>query len=117
MRFGLQDEHIASIVNVFAANSSVDMVLVFGSRAKGNFKPGSDIDLVMVGESLTFQDLVRLHGQLEDLYLPWKFDLVLRHHIGNNDVVDHIRRVGKVLYERVATTSEVVPAYQGLQLK
>ena len=71
----------------------VEQVILYGSRAKGNYKEGSDIDLTLKG-NLTFDDLVKMSVTLDDLNLPWKMDLSLYSQIENKDLLDHIDRVG-----------------------
>lgn len=73
---------------------------VYGSRAKGNFRPGSDIDLTLEGPELTFRDLTRISTALDDLMLPWKIDLSLLSHMDNPALRQHIERVGKPLWVR-----------------
>ena len=100
MKFGLSDTVIESIQKVFEANSKVDAVIVFGSRAKGNFKEGSDIDLAMKGQDLNFDDLLNLNNKLESLNLANKIDLVNYHSIKEPALAQHIDRVGIVFYSR-----------------
>ena len=71
----------------------VEQAILYGSRAKGNYKEGSDIDLTVKG-NLTFDDLVKMSVNLDDLNLPWKIDLSLYTQIENKDLLDHIDRVG-----------------------
>jgi len=75
-------------------------VLIYGSRAKGNFKPGSDIDFTLKGEKLTHNILSRINTKLDDLLLPCIFDTSLFNSIDNKELLDHISRVGKVFYKK-----------------
>jgi predicted nucleotidyltransferase len=102
MQFGLQPEVIEKIRSVFVRHSAVDAAILYGSRAKGNFRPGSDIDLTFKGSGLTLSLLNRIDGELDDLLLPWTFDLSIYSQIENPDLVEHIERVGIVFYERAA---------------
>jgi predicted nucleotidyltransferase len=97
---GLKLESIASIQAVFAACSAVNRVILYGSRAKASFKPGSDIDLTIMGENLSLTDLLKIEGALDDLLLPYKFDLSLYDSIENKELLNHIQRDGLVFYER-----------------
>jgi uncharacterized protein len=99
MPYGLKEEQIKSIQNIFASNPRVDEVFIFGSRAKGNFKPGSDIDLALKGKKLLFDDVLALHAKLDDLDLPYTFDIVNYEQINNHDLTDHINRVGISFYK------------------
>ncbi|GAB7026445.1 nucleotidyltransferase domain-containing protein [Geotalea toluenoxydans] len=100
MRFGLKESTIDRLNHVFAAYPQIKQVIIYGSRAKGNYRIGSDIDLTMVGDDLTHSQLLRIANELDDLLLPYKIDLSLLRQIGNPDLVEHIKRVGKVFYER-----------------
>jgi len=101
MRFGLKEEVISSVCSVFAKYSQVEKAILYGSRAKGNFKTGSDIDLTLVGkDDLTLQKLYRIMEDIDDLLLPYSFDLSIFHLISDPEVIDHINRIGTVFYER-----------------
>jgi len=65
----------------------------------GNYRNRSDIDLTVVGESLTHSQQLRIENALDDLLLPYKIDLSLMHEIQNVELLDHIRRVGVVFFE------------------
>ncbi len=96
--FGLKENHINDIHSVFARYSSVEKVLIYGSRAKGNYRAASDIDLTLFGDDLTLDTLLKIENELDDLLLPYKIDLSIFHKIENADLVDHINRVGKEFY-------------------
>ncbi len=99
-RTGLPAQAIDSIRQVFAACPAVEQALLYGSRAKGNFKRGSDIDLALKGDALTYHDLLRLLDELDDLLLPYMIDLSLYAQIDNPALREHIDRVGQVFYTR-----------------
>ena len=99
--FGLKVKHIEAINGCFARYPQIEQVILYGSRAKGNYKNGSDIDLTIVGD-LDYNSLLKLENQLDDLLLPYKMDLSLKHKITNASLLEHIERVGKVFYERVS---------------
>ena len=100
MKYGLSNRSIEKIFEVFRANSEIKEAIIFGSRAKGNYHEGSDIDITLKGEELTFDRLLRIESQLEDKYLPYKFDLSIFKNIENKELIEHINRVGKVFYNR-----------------
>ena len=99
--FGLKQSHIDAINACFTQFPEIERVIIYGSRAKGNFKNGSDIDLTIVGD-LDFRSLLKLENQIDDLLLPYKIDLSLYHQIDNPNLSEHIERVGKVFYEKVS---------------
>jgi len=101
MRFGLKEDVISRICSVFAEHPEVEKAVLYGSRAKGNFRNGSDIDLTLVGQdNLTLQKLYKIMEDIDDLFLPYSFDLSIFHQISDPEVVDHINRIGIVFYER-----------------
>src|SRR5690606_31025170 len=99
MMYGLKQKHIDAINECFAAYPQIEQVFIYGSRAKGNYKNGSDIDLTIIGD-MDFSNMMKLENELDDLLLPYKIDLSLRHQIGNPDLLSHIDRVGCVFYEK-----------------
>lgn len=94
MDCGLTPTELHSIRNIFAQYPQIQRVLLYGSRAKGNYKPASDIDLALIGDDLHLSDLTSLAFALDDLLLPYKFDLTLYARIPNPDLREHIDRVG-----------------------
>lgn len=99
-RFGLKESVLDQILSVFAASGEVDEAILYGSRAKGCYKPGSDIDITFKGVILTLKELNRISLALDDLLLPYTFDLSIYQHIDNPDLLAHIKRVGKILYQK-----------------
>lgn len=96
-RFGLNQKTIDDIHQVLSHFSGITKAVLYGSRAKGNYRNGSDIDLTLMGD-LTHQDLNRIEIQLEDLLLPYTIDLSLFRDIDNPELIAHIQRVGKTFY-------------------
>jgi len=96
--FGLSPSTIEKIKAVFVNHPEVEQVVLYGSRAKGNYRPGSDIDLAILGEGVTLTQLLKIENELDELLLPYKIDLSQLHKIENPDLVAHIRRVGEVFY-------------------
>jgi predicted nucleotidyltransferase len=110
MNFGLKDETVERICEVFSRHPQVEKAILYGSRAKGNYRNGSDIDLTLIGgEDLDLPMLFKLMDELDDLLLPYTIDLSLFHLIGDPDVVAHVERMGVVFYEKAV---EVVLPYQ-----
>ncbi len=96
--FGLSQQDIQAICGCFARFPAIRKVIIYGSRAKGNYKPGSDIDLTICDDQFSLADLMRLEVELDDLLLPYKIDLSLKSRITNPELIDHIERIGKVFY-------------------
>jgi type I restriction enzyme S subunit len=95
---GLDQQAISKINDVFRLFPEINEVILYGSRAMGNFKPYSDIDLTLKGKNLDLSIQQKIETQLDDLLLPYKIDLSIFHQIQNQDLVDHISRVGKKFY-------------------
>ncbi|WP_221394682.1 nucleotidyltransferase domain-containing protein [Dyadobacter sp. NIV53] len=100
MKFGLSQITIQNITSVLQQFPDVEQVVIYGSRAKGNFKPGSDIDFVFKGTNLTSLLMTRIDHQLDDLLLPYNFDLSIYNQIDNAELTNHIERIGKIFYEK-----------------
>jgi predicted nucleotidyltransferase len=96
--FGLPDSAIKRIRTVFAKYDEIKKVILYGSRAKGNYRLGSDVDLCIEGESLSLTQLLNIENELDDLLLPWKIDLSLKHKIDNPSLLQHIRDNGIIFY-------------------
>lgn len=108
LRFGLKETTIQKITAVLARYPQVEQVILYGSRAKGNYKNGSDIDMTLCGgEDLTLHVLYRIMEEIDCLLLPYTFDLSLFHNISDPDVIDHIWRVGVLFYEKTGEKSHV----------
>lgn len=97
-RFGLCGATLASLRAVFEAHPGVRRVVVYGSRAKGCARPGSDIDLAIDAPGLPFTEFLRIEQELDDLNLPYELDLALLEQIESADLRDHIDRVGQLLW-------------------
>ena len=95
---GLSAEETALLQSVFSAETSLNKVILYGSRAKGTYRPGSDIDLTLTGSCLSTGWLMDLSAKIDDLLLPYEIDLSIFDHIDNLDLIDHIQRVGKVVF-------------------
>lgn len=101
LRFGLKEATIEKICGVLEQFPQVEKAIIYGSRAKGNYKNGSDIDLTLQGSAdLTLEIVYKIEIQLDDLLLPYTFDLSVFAHLTDPDFIDHIQRVGLVFYER-----------------
>jgi len=101
MNFGLPDKAIKQIQSVLARYPQVKKSVLYGSRAKGNYKKGSDIDMTLKGEEdLTLNVLYRIMDEIDDLLLPYTFDLSIFRHINDPDVLEHIQRVGVTFYSK-----------------
>ncbi|MFL9830740.1 nucleotidyltransferase domain-containing protein [Flavobacterium sp. ST-87] len=97
---GLDNLDIKKIQSVFNLHPEIEKAILFGSRAKGNYKAASDIDLTLVGNSLTLTIQQEIEHELDDLLLPYKFDISIYHTINSTELVNHINRVGQLFFQK-----------------
>jgi len=95
---GLPQHATEKICGIFREYPAIRRVILYGSRAMGTYCSGSDIDLCIEGESLGLSELLAIENRIDDLLLPWKVDLCLRHSIDNAALLEHIQRVGATFY-------------------
>lgn len=93
-RTGLKLDEIKLINRIVFESQSVQDAVLFGSRAKGNYKKFSDIDICLTGENVPHGDIVRIINKLEDSSLPYTVDVICYSAISNSELKDHIKRVG-----------------------
>ncbi len=106
LRFGLKEATIQAIGAVLARYPQVEKAVLYGSRAKGNYRNGSDIDLTLCGDAdLTLDVLYRISNDLDDLLLPYTIDLSIFRQIRDQDLIEHIQRVGMTFYEKAPVHS------------
>lgn len=99
---GLSEQTLDIIQKTCSYFPEIQKVLIFGSRAKGSAKPGSDIDLAILGETVTDAIARKLSYQLnEETTLPYEFDIVCLNTLENNHLKEHINRVGKIIYVKI----------------
>lgn len=110
--FGLRAEDIETIRAILAQYPAVETALVFGSRAKGNYKRGSDVDLALQGAELTERTAAQIAYYLnEETIMPYHFDVLSYGSITNPTLRAHIDRVGREIYVNLfARVDEIMPA-------
>lgn len=97
-QFGLSPATLEKLNHVFAQHHAIDSVLIYGSRAKGNFRAGSDIDLTIKGDEIPFAEFMQIEDQIDDLMLPYTVDLSQYRQLENTGLIAHIDRVGIAIY-------------------
>lgn len=95
---GLTVETICKIWDVFKQYPALEKAILYGSRAKGTYRTGSDIDLTLIGKRLDYWQLGKIENQLDDLLLPYSFDISLFEQMTTPDLIEHIDRVGIIFY-------------------
>jgi predicted nucleotidyltransferase len=96
---GISGPQQQRLLDVLIQQADVDAIWLFGSRAMGRERPGSDIDLCVDAARLTHRDRLRLMADIDELLLPWTVDLALRHELPP-DLLSHVQRVGRCLWTR-----------------
>ena len=100
MEFGLNQETIDKINSVFENHPEIEKVIIYGSRAKGNYRAGSDIDLTLMGNDLEYNLAETVNSEIDDLNTPYLFDISIFGKIDSPSLKEHIDRVGKVFYKK-----------------
>ncbi len=100
MKFGLSEDTISKFHSVFLKYPEIEEVVIYGSRAKGNFREGSDIDISLKGGKVSFDTRKKVWLDLDDLNTPYLVDLSVFNSLSSESLKDHIARVGKVFYKK-----------------
>ena len=101
--FGLEADDRAAIQSILAAHSEVESAVLYGSRATGRFKPGSDVDLVLTGNNLTDQIVLDIRTEFRDSNVPYMIDVVAEKDIRDENLKQEIDAAGKVFYMQIPT--------------
>src|SRR5699024_12063771 len=97
--YGLTNRDIHDIEIALKQFPEIDKVILFGSRALGNYKHGSDVDLAIVGNKITHRTIAGLHDALNEVYpLPYMFDIVHYDTLTNENLKGHNDKFGKALF-------------------
>lgn len=100
MMFGLTQDNINQIVEILRQFPEIESALIFGSRAKGTYKNGSDVDIALRGKQVSHAAVIAVSAKLnEETNMPYHFDVLDYLSIANPDLVLHIDRVGKVIFD------------------
>lgn len=103
---GLSEQTLARITDVLARFPAVESAVLFGSRAKGSHRPGSDIDLALIGEALDWRLVGRIYDAMDDLLLPYSCSLIRHDAATDPEVAAHISRVGFPIYHQESAPAE-----------
>ncbi|MEW6006731.1 MAG: nucleotidyltransferase domain-containing protein [bacterium] len=96
----LKERDLENIIKALKRFSQIEQAVIFGSRAKGSHKKGSDVDLAIKGKNISEKTVKHLSFTLnEEIPLPYFFDVVHYESINNPDLIEHINRVGKIIYK------------------
>jgi predicted nucleotidyltransferase len=98
--YGLPDKTVAIVRQILADFPAVERAILYGSRAKGNYRPGSDIDLTLFGDQLDLRILGEIAARLEESPIPYQVDLSLWSQLDHAGLREHIERVGVIFFQR-----------------
>jgi len=97
--FGLSEKITNILIEFFEKFPEMEEVKIYGSRAKGNYRKGSDIDIVLYG-NIEYSLLSKISYGIEQLPTPYKFDVIDYNTISNDNLKEHVDKVGKTFYKR-----------------
>jgi len=101
MNYGLKQRDLDYLIKALEQFPEIEIAIIFGSRAKGNYKPASDLDIVVKGERIADNTILKLLDLLEEeLPLPYFIDVLYYEKINNKELKEHIDRMGKVFYSK-----------------
>lgn len=98
---GLEERDIKNITDALKELPEIEEVILFGSRAKKTHKKASDVDLAIKGKNISEKTIKRFSSKLnEELPLPYFVDIIHYETIKSNDLLEHIKRVGEVIFNK-----------------
>jgi predicted nucleotidyltransferase len=101
MKYGLANHDMKTIVESISQFDEIDKAILFGSRAKGNYKRGSDIDIAIYGENVNMDVISSLRSLLEDQsHMPYLFDVIDGTHLDHKELEEHIEQVGILIFTK-----------------
>jgi predicted nucleotidyltransferase len=99
-QYGIPDSDLDDLLSELRKNSKISEIILFGSRAKGTYRNGSDIDIALKGRKLNLNDILDATMDIDKLLLPYKIDLVIYTRINEPALIEQINRVGVILFKR-----------------
>ncbi|MFY7665371.1 nucleotidyltransferase domain-containing protein [Flavobacterium sp.] len=97
--FGLYPTSFQVLTSIFKSHDGIEKVVIYGSRVLGNCREGSDIDMTVFG-NLDYRELFEIKTNIEESKIPYLVDISLFDELQSDSLKDHIKRVGKVFYQR-----------------
>lgn len=97
--YGLYSSSESELLKILSDNKNIEEVIIYGSRAKGNFREGSDIDLAVKG-TISADEIFSIKNTIEESSIPYLVDLIVYDEIMSEELLEHINRAGKIFYTR-----------------
>ena len=98
--YGFSEQNIKELREILASIPAIEEAIIYGSRARGDYKPASDVDITLKGSKLTFRDVALLDDKLYYSYLPYYFDTSIFADLTNEELIENINRCGKGFYKK-----------------
>lgn len=99
MNYGIKDDYWKRLETVFASHKNIEKVILYGSRAKGTNRMYSDVDIVLVSDKINNREYTNIIQEIDDLLLPFIFDISVYHSIKDFNLIESINRTGVIIYE------------------
>ncbi|MEE1001168.1 MAG: nucleotidyltransferase domain-containing protein [Bacteroidales bacterium] len=99
MNYGIKDDYWKRLETVFVSHKNIEKGILYGSRAKGTNRMYSDVDIVLVGEKINNREYTNIIQEIDDLLLPFIFDISVYHSIKDSNLIESINRTGVIIYE------------------
>lgn len=101
LTFGLRDTDLDYMAELFTQHPDIEQVWLYGSRAKGTNRPGSDVDLALIGPDVKRETVRHIHFVLEEESpMPFFFDVLHWNTLTNSTMKAEIQRTAQLLYQR-----------------
>ncbi len=100
-QFGIYNKSLKLIIEQLKKFPEIKKSVIFGSRAMGNYKKGSDIDIAIFGKNIHFENIASLNYQLNEILpIPYFIDILIFHLLQNKELKKHILKYGEIIYEK-----------------
>lgn len=99
-KLGLKEELLKGLIDIFKKYNNIEKVVIFGSRATGDYKYNSDIDICIFGEEVTQRDITMIKYEIDEIYTPISIDVVVFKSLSKTELIDNILKDGVVIYDR-----------------
>ena len=99
MNYGIKDDYWKRLETVLVSHKNIEKVILYGSRAKGTNRMYSDVDIVLVGEKINNREYTNIIQEIDDLLLPFIFDISVYYSIKDSNLIESINRTGVIIYE------------------
>lgn len=99
MNYGIKDDYWKRLETVFVSHKNIEKVILYGSRAKGTNRMYSDVDIVLVSDKINNREYTNIIQEIDDLLLPFIFDISVYHSIKDSNLIESINKTGVIIYE------------------